>query len=135
MTLPNTNELIENFGFFDDWEERYGYLIDLGEQLPPMDDALKDDINFVKGCTSKVWMVGHFNDEGQLQLIADSDAKIVRGLIAVLMCVYNNQSKTDIKSTDINDVFGQLGLEAHLSPNRRNGFYAMVERVKALAAT
>ena len=80
-------------------------------------------------------MVGHFNDEGKLQLIADSDAKIVRGLIAVLMCVYSGQSKAEIKSTDINDVFGQLGLEAHLSPNRRNGFYAMVERVKALAET
>ena len=133
MSLPNTDELIENFSFFDDWEDRYSYLIDLGEQLPPMDDALKVDLNFVKGCTSKVWMVGHFNDANQLELIADSDAKIVRGLIAVLVCIYAGKTKSEINDTDIKDIFAQLGLEAHLSPNRRNGFYAMVGRVEALA--
>lgn len=133
MSLPNTDELIENFSFFDDWEDRYSYLIDLGEQLPPMDDALKVDLNFVKGCTSKVWMVGHFNDANQLELIADSDAKIVRGLIAVLVCIYSGKTKAEINDTDIKDIFAQLGLEAHLSPNRRNGFYAMVGRVEALA--
>lgn len=133
MSLPNTDELIENFSFFDDWEDRYSYLIDLGEQLPPMDDAFKVDLNFVKGCTSKVWMVGHFNDTNQLELIADSDAKIVRGLIAVLVCIYAGKTKAEINTTNINDIFAQLGLEAHLSPNRRNGFYAMVGRVEALA--
>ncbi len=133
MSLPNTDELIENFSFFDDWEDRYSYLIDLGEQLPPMDDALKVDLNFVKGCTSKVWMVGHFNYANQLELIADSDAKIVRGLIAVLVCIYSGKTKAEINDTNIKDIFAQLGLEAHLSPNRRNGFYAMVGRVEALA--
>ncbi len=132
MTLPNTDELIENFGFFDDWEERYAYLIDLGDQVPPMDEALKNDINYVKGCTSKVWMVGHFNDD-KLQLIADSDAKIVRGLVAILMGVYGGKTKTEIQSVNIQDVFGLLGLEGHLSPSRRNGFYAMVQRIEVLA--
>lgn len=132
MSLPDINELIENFGFFDDWEERYAYLIDLGDQLPDMDDNLKNDINFVKGCTSKVWMVGHF-DSDKLQLIADSDAKIVRGLVAVLISTYNNKTKAEINSIDIKDIFSKLGLENHISPNRRNGFYAMVGRVHALA--
>ncbi len=134
MTLPNTDELIENFGFFDDWEDRYSYLIDLGELVPPMDDALKSDINFVRGCTSKVWMVGHFDNE-KLQLIADSDAKIVRGLVAILISVYSGKSKTEIKSVNIQELFGLLGLEAHLSPSRRNGFYAMVQRIDILAQT
>lgn len=132
MSLPDSNELIENFSFFDDWEDRYGYLIDLGDQLPVMDEDLKSDINYVKGCTSKVWMVGHFEND-QLQLIADSDAKIVKGLIAVLMCIYNNKSREEINGINIKDIFGQLGLESHISPNRRNGFYAMVGRIQSLA--
>jgi cysteine desulfuration protein SufE len=134
MNIPTVNELIENFSFFDDWEDRYAYLIDLGDKLPEMDDALKSDINYVRGCTSKVWMVGHFSDEGKLNMLADSDAKIVRGLVAILFSAYAGKSKAEIKATDINDIFTQLGLEGHLSPSRRNGFYAMVERIQTIAA-
>lgn len=134
MNIPTVSELIENFSFFDDWEDRYAYLIDLGDKLPEMDDALKSDINYVRGCTSKVWMVGHFNDEGKLNMLADSDAKIVRGLVAILFSAYIDKSKAEIKATDINDIFAQLGLEGHLSPSRRNGFYAMVERIQTIAA-
>ena len=132
MSIPDITELQENFSFFDDWEERYGYLIDLGDQLPAMDDDLKSDINFVKGCTSKVWMVGHF-DQDRLNLIADSDSKIVRGLIAVLIATYNNRTADEVQSTDIKAIFSSLGLENHISPNRRNGFYAMVERISNLS--
>jgi|TARA_R110002124_G_scaffold64985_2_gene177558 cysteine desulfuration protein SufE len=134
MTIPTISELIENFSFFDDWEDRYSYLIDLGDKLPPMDAALKNDINYVRGCTSKVWMVGHFDDNGLLNILADSDAKIVRGLVAILFSIYTGKNKTEIKATDITDIFTQLGLEGHLSPSRRNGFYAMVERIQTIAA-
>jgi cysteine desulfuration protein SufE len=134
MNIPTVSELIENFSFFDDWEDRYAYLIDLGDKLPEMDDALKSDINYVRGCTSKVWMVGHFDDDGKLNMLADSDAKIVRGLVAILFSAYVDKSKAEIKTTDINDIFTQLGLEGHLSPSRRNGFYAMVERIQTIAA-
>ena len=134
MNIPTVSELIENFSFFDDWEDRYAYLIDLGDKLPEMDGALKSDINYVRGCTSKVWMVGHFDDDGKLNMLADSDAKIVRGLVAILLSAYIGKSKVEIKATGINDIFAQLGLEGHLSPSRRNGFYAMVERIQTIAA-
>lgn len=133
MSLPSIEELIENFSYFDDKLDRYGYLIDLGRQLPPMNDALKVDLNFVKGCTSKVWMVGHFNDADQLELIADSNADIVRGLIAIVISAYNGKTREEIAAINIKDIFTQLGLESNLVVNRRNGFYAMVGRVEALA--
>ncbi len=133
MALPELQELIENFAFLDDWEERYKYLIDLGRELPEMDLALKTEATLVKGCTSRVWMVCETNDQGAYQFIADSDAHIVKGLIAVLLSAYQGKTTEKIKAVDIEASFAQLGLDQHLSPNRRNGFFAMVERVRALA--
>ncbi len=126
------DEIVENFSLFDDWEERYRYLIDLGRALPQMDDARKSDDAIVKGCTSRVWLYVTEN-QGRLQLDADSDAHIVRGLIALLLVAYNDKTPAEIGAVDIDAFFQSLGLDQHLSPNRRNGFYAMVERVKALA--
>lgn len=126
------NELIENFALFDDWEERYRYLIDLGRNLPKMDEALKTEENLVRGCTSRVWMQADVSD-GKLHFIADSDAHIVRGLIGVLMAVYQDKKLEEIKEIDIEDAFKQIGLDQNLSPNRRNGFFSMVERIKLLA--
>ncbi len=130
---PRLQEIVDNFALFEDWEERYRYLIDIGRNLPPMDEALKTDSTFVPGCTSKVWMVVRKDEEGRLSLIADSDAHIVRGLIALLLMVYDGARAGDVAGTDIESLFRQIGLDQHLSPNRRNGFFAMVERIRALA--
>lgn len=126
----NIDELIENFTLFDDWEDRYRYIIDLGKALPHMDEDLKVDTHIVPGCTSKVWMVGHV-ENGRLHFVADSDAQIVKGLIAVLMLAYQDKSPDEIKNLNIDSLFEKLGLSSHLSPNRRNGFFAMVGRIKA----
>lgn len=130
----NLEELVENFSLFEDWEERYGYLIDLGRDLPEMSDNLKNDVTLVQGCTSRVWMIAETDGEGRYHFTADSDAHIVRGLIAVLLSAYQGKTAEQIKSVDIDASFAQLGLDKHLSPNRRNGFFAMVERIKALSA-
>lgn len=131
--LPTLDELKENFALFDDWEERYKYLIDLGKMLPPMSDSLKTDETIVKGCTSRVWMICETDEEGVFHFTADSDAHIVRGLIAVLLGAYEGKTATQIQDVDIDAAFREIGLDKHLSPNRRNGFFAMVERVRALS--
>ncbi|ALA25532.1 Fe-S cluster assembly protein SufE [Piscirickettsia salmonis] len=125
-------ELIENFDFIDDWEDRYRVIIELGQNLPVMPDALKTKNSLVPGCMSQVWMVSRMDGE-HLHIIADSDAAIVKGLIAVLLLAYANKTPQEILLVDIKDIFSRLNLESHLSPNRRNGFYAMVARICAMA--
>jgi len=132
MLRHTIDELIENFALFDDWEERYRYLIDLGKELEPMPEALKTDDTIVPGCTSKVWMTAEEKD-GKYFFLADSDAHIVRGLIAVLLSAYQGRSASEIQNVDIKEKFQAMGLNEHLSPNRRNGFFAMVERIHLLA--
>ncbi len=126
--------MVENFSLFSDWEERYRYLIDLGRKLPSMDNALKTDKNLVQGCTSRVWMVAGVKD-GVFHFEADSDAHIVRGLIALLMVAYQDKPVVELAGIDIESAFKKIGLDQNLSPNRRNGFFAMVERVKALGSS
>ena len=130
MALKNLDDLIDSFSLFDDWEERYRYLIDLGGRLPPMGEALKTEENIVKGCISRVWLVALQNADGTFHFTADSDAQIVRGLIYLLLCAYQDKSAEEISSYDIESAFEKLGLHQHLSPNRRNGFFAMVGRIK-----
>lgn len=127
-------ELVDNFSMMDDWEDRYKYLIDLGDTLPEMPDALKTDASKVRGCMSQVWMVPGWDAEKRLTLLADSDAQIVRGLIAVLCIVFTGKTAAEIAQTDIEAEFASLGLDQHLSPNRRNGFFSMVERVKVFSS-
>lgn len=131
--MHDIKELAENFSLLDDWEERYRYLIDLGRDLPKMDEALKIDDNIVKGCTSRVWLDANVEDN-KLKFVADSDAHIVRGLIALLMSAYQGKSLQEIKQLDIEDIFSEIGLNQHLSPSRRNGFFSMVERIQSYAA-
>lgn len=133
MTQETLEDLVNNFSLFEDWEERYRYLIDLGRTLPAMDDALKTDANIVEGCTSRVWMHPSIKD-GVFTFVADSDAHIVRGLIAILDRAYNGQTLESIGNIDIEGAFAQIGLDQNLSPNRRSGFYSMVERIQALAS-
>ena len=134
MSQPNLEELTENFALFDDWEERYKYLIDLGKNLPAMPENLKTEDTMVQGCTSRVWMICETDEAGRHHFTADSDAHIVRGLIAILLTAYQNKTAEEIAGIDIEESFQNIGLDQHLSPNRRNGFFAMVERVKALSS-
>ncbi|MAM73720.1 SufE family protein [uncultured Tistrella sp.] len=136
MANAATEELIENFSLFDDWEERYAYLIDLGRKLPDLPEAERTPESKVEGCMSQVWLLSEV-EPGNPPVIryrADSDSQIVRGLIAVLMTAYSGETADRIIATDINDIFNRIGLDRHLSPNRRNGFYAMVQRISDTAA-
>lgn len=133
MSTASLEEMVENFSLFDDWEERYRYLIDLGRSLPHLDDAYKTDDFLVRGCTSRVWLVPEIN-YNIMHFQADSDAHIVRGLVAILMAAYQDKSFQEIRETDIESAFKEIGLDTHLSANRRNGFFAMVERIKDIAA-
>ena len=128
--------MIENFEFLDDWEDRYRYLIDLGKGLPGLDEDYKTEDYRVRGCTSQVWLVSSVSEQENGKLMnyqADSDAHIVRGLVALVLIAFSEKSPQAVLDVDIEDVFKQLGLEKHLSFNRRNGFFSMVERVKTLA--
>lgn len=135
--LPTLDELLKEFQDLEDWEERYDYLIDLGKQLPELPPELKTPENVVKGCMSTVWLATSISPDttGQkrIRIQADSDALIVKGLIVALLAVFNRRTPEEILQLDENQYFGQLGLNQHLSPQRRNGLFAMVKRVKQLA--
>ena len=129
----DVNELLENFEFLDDWEDRYSYLIELGDALEPMPEVLKVHDTKVEGCISQVWMVAR-PDGSRLHFIGDSDARIVRGLVGILMVIYQDKTPAEILAVDIEGIFKTLGLGTHLTANRRNGFVAMVGRIRALAS-
>lgn len=131
------DELIDNFEILDDWEDRYRYLIELGKALPEMPEAAKTEETRVRGCVSQVWMIAdtvtRADGAEAIALTADSDAHIVKGLIAVLLAIYDGKTPAEIGAVDIDALFEQLGLQSHLSFNRRNGFFSMVERIKSYA--
>ncbi len=130
MAAKTLEDLAESFALFDNWEDRYRYIIELGQRLPPMDPALRTDEHLVRGCTSRVWLVAA-QREGKWHFLADSDAQIVRGLIYVLMLAYQDKAAEEIKAVNIENSFEALGLGNHLSPSRRNGFFSMVEKIRA----
>ena len=125
-------ELIARFEIFDDWEERYRYLIQMGRKLPEFPEEYRNETNKVVGCISQVWVVSDFVD-GRIHLQADSDAFIVKGLIAMLVTLFNNKTADEVLAVDIESIFSEIGLDEHLSPNRRNGFVAMVSRIRNMA--
>lgn len=127
-------ELADNFAALDDWEDRYKYLIDLGNTLPPLDESLKTDASKVRGCMSQVWLVMGWDGEGKLTLAGDSDAQIVKGLIAVLFAMFSGKTAAEASGLDVEKTFQQLGLDQHISPNRRNGFFSMVEAVRGFTS-
>jgi cysteine desulfuration protein SufE len=127
------DELIENFELFDEWEDRYRYVIDLGRALPPLEPQYHTDAFKVEGCMSQVWLVPLPGEDGRLRFAADSDSAIVKGLAAVLLTAYSDKTPEEIQATDLEAIFAQIGLDQHLSPNRRNGFFSMVESIKASA--
>ena len=125
-------DVIDTLGFFDSWEDRYRYIIDLGKQLPAMDDSLKTDDRLVKGCQSQVWIEVNRDGDG-LAFQVDSDAHIVRGLLALVMSAYNGKTPQQILAFDIEGYFSQLDLLQHLSPIRGNGLRSMVSRIRQFA--
>jgi cysteine desulfuration protein SufE len=130
----NLDEIIENFNYLDEWEDRYRYLIELGRMLEPLDEAGHNDANKVLGCASLVWLETRVtaDDAGTpvLKLKGDSDAHIVRGLVALVLALYSDQTAAKILATDAQALFQSLGLSAHLTPQRSNGVRSMVERIK-----
>ena len=134
-TAATLDEIVENFNYLDDWEDRYRYLIELGRGLEPLDDAAHNDSTKVRGCVSQVWLESRAgkDDLGSpvLHLKGDSDAHIVRGLVALLIALYSGQTATQILAADAEGLFETLGLSTHLTPQRSNGVHAMVERIKS----
>lgn len=123
-------DILETLSFFDNWEERYKYIIDLGKEIPSMPATLKLDENLVRGCQSQVWVVAEQRD-GLWMFEADSDAFIVKGLLAVVLAAFNGKSKDHILSFDLDGYFSDLDLVRHLSPTRGNGLKSMVEKMRA----
>jgi cysteine desulfuration protein SufE len=128
------DEIIDNFGVLDEWEDRYRYLIELGRRLAPLEEAERTPATKVRGCASQVWLIAKAEGEGPeavLTFRGDSDAHIVRGLIAVLFALYSGKPAKQILTVDEKTVFSQLGLDNHLTPQRSNGLASMVARIKA----
>ena len=132
-SLNSIDELVDNFELLGDWESRFGYLIDLGKELPPMNAADQSEANRVHGCQAQVWMKLLPDADGRITIMADSDAFIVKGLIAVLLTIYSGKTAQEILDTDGPAKLDRLQLAEHLSPTRKNGLFAMVQRVRELA--
>jgi len=136
LNQPMTiDEIIDNFSLLDDWDDRYRYVIELGRNLAPLPDEARSDINKVQGCASQVWLDTKIEPNGKagpvLRFRGDSDAHIVRGLIAILLALYSGRPAGEILETDAIAVFERLALREHLTPQRSNGFRSMVERIKS----
>ncbi len=127
------DDLVENFTFLEDWEDRYRYVIELGRTLPALSDAEHSDANKVRGCASQVWLVSKVAHDGETRLTfrGDSDAHIVRGLIAILLAIYSGRTARQIVETDTEAIFAQIGLREHLTSQRSNGLSSMVARIRA----
>ena len=127
-------EIVDNFSLLEEWDDRYRYLIELGRTLVPLPDAARNERNKVQGCASQVWLATAVKPDGDagpvLSFIGDSDAHIVRGLIAILIALYSGKPAREILSTDAVALFDKLGLRQHLTPQRSNGFRSMVERIR-----
>lgn len=133
MASPAFEEIVEDFAFLDEWEDRYAMVIDMGKALPPMEDALKVPSTKVEGCASQVWLHPEIN--GNIyRFHGDSDAMIVKGLIAVLAALYNDLPVSEVGKVDAPAELARLGLNEHLSSQRSNGLRAMVERIRMQAA-
>ncbi|MEE4658977.1 MAG: SufE family protein [Halieaceae bacterium] len=137
MTNPfghsiSSDDIVETLGFFDSWEDRYKYIIDLGKELPPMDESLHTDERLVRGCQSQVWIDTRMVD-GRMDIAVDSDAFIVKGLLGLVLAAYNNKTPQQVLDFDIDAYFEQLELLNHLSPTRGNGLKAMVARIRGIA--
>jgi cysteine desulfuration protein SufE len=127
----------DDFAFLEEWEDRYRYVIELGESLPPFPDTARDAAHKVQGCVSQVWLVSKRGEGADpvIDFIGDSDAHIVRGLVAIMLALYSGKRASEISTTDAEQLMRSLGLNEHLSPQRANGLRAMVKRIKQDATT
>src|SRR6476659_5443818 len=137
MPMTTIDEITENFSLLDDWDDRYRYLIEIGRSLPPFPEEARVEANKVQGCASQVWLTTKSQPDGAtgplMNFLADSDAHIVRGLIAILIALYSGKPAGEILSTDALALFDRLGLRENLTPQRSNGLRSMVERIRAEA--
>ncbi len=137
--MADIDEIVDNFAVLDDWDDRYRYLIELGRELPPLSEAEHSEVNKVSGCASQVWLDTKVRPNGAagpvLTFAGDSDAHLVRGLIAILFAVYSGKNAKTILATDALALFEKMGLREHLTPQRSNGFRSMVERIRSDAHT
>ncbi|KIA87035.1 SufE family protein [Flavobacterium sp. AED] len=124
-------EIVDEFSMFDDWMERYEYIIELGKNLPLIKEEFKTENNLIKGCQSKVWLQGEKNDD-KIVFTADSDAILTKGIIAILIRTFSNQKASDILEADMNFI-DEIGLKEHLSPTRANGLVSMIKNIKMYA--
>lgn len=127
----NLNDVTETFELMDEWEDRYRFIIDIGRHLPEFNPADQKEENRVHGCASKVWLVYHKQDDNVI-FKGESDAHIVRGLIAIILMIFSNKTPQEIENIDATSILTDLGLSQHLSPMRTNGLFSMVERIKAI---
>lgn len=131
-TEITSDEIIETLDFFDSWDDRYKYIIDLGKELPPLAESERIDENLIRGCQSKVWLSSELRD-GRLYFTVDSDAFIVKGLLGIVLAAYNGKTPAQIREFDIAAYFDALDLLKHLSPTRGSGLQAMVARIQSIA--
>ena len=135
MSELTPEEVLENFEFLEDWDARYAYLVELGEKLPPLDDAYRVEENRVKGCMSKVWVspVASSTSPGRIDYVGDCDTAVIKGVLALLIGLMSDRTPGEIEALDLDGLFEQLNLAEHLSPNRHFGIFALVELMKTQA--
>ncbi|WP_312625721.1 cysteine desulfuration protein SufE [Scandinavium sp.] len=131
--LPDKDKLLRNFTRCANWEEKYLYIIELGQRLPPLNNEAHTPDNLIQGCQSQVWIVMTRNAEGRIELQGDSDAAIVKGLIAVVFILYDQMTAQDIIAFDVRPWFEQMALTQHLTPSRSQGLEAMIRAIRAQA--
>ncbi|MCA0400609.1 MAG: SufE family protein [Proteobacteria bacterium] len=132
--MPSLQSIRDDLAFLDDWDERYRYLIDLGKQMPPLPAEKLVEANRVQGCASQVWLVLSRDEQGRVHLLGDSDALIVKGLVALVIAIFDGATPTEIAALDAHALFAEIGLRDHLTSQRANGLASMVARIKAEAA-
>ncbi|NQY06162.1 MAG: SufE family protein [Flavobacteriaceae bacterium] len=133
MTIQEIQaDIIDEFSMFDDWMQRYEYMIELGKSLPIIDDQYKTDDNIIKGCQSKVWLHANLNAGDNVEFTADSDAIITKGIVSILVRTFSNQHPKDIIDANT-DFIDEIGLKEHLSPTRANGLVSMIKQIKMYA--
>lgn len=133
--MASLDKILDDFAFLDDWEDRYRYVIELGKALPDLSEEKKSAANKVQGCASQVWLVSHSDgaSDPMLTFEGDSDAHIVRGLVAIVLAVYSGKHASEIAGLDAIEVFGKIGLVEHLSAQRANGLRSMINRIRGEA--
>ena len=133
MHLPSSEEIVDDLAFFDDWEQRYQYIIDLGKQIPGLSEEARTPDKLVKGCQSSVWLDYRMHD-GKFEFDVDSDAVIVQGLLVLVLSAYHNKSAQEILNFDMDAYFAELDLENHITPTRGNGLRAIVGKIRQIAS-